>query len=138
MRISKLQITTAWAVASQVYSGKMTMADGVSLLSNENGLNQASARGFIYLFKCLMEGKKFHFGTTELSMRHVMEQIRHEHGTEGLSQALNALRSHIEYNEFRYAKNMQRMKQIADDFDALIKKESGTALGDKPKADRSC
>jgi hypothetical protein len=30
------------------------------------------------------------------------------------------------------------MKQIADDFDALIKKESGTALGDKPKADRSC
>jgi hypothetical protein len=121
MKISEQQITTAWKVASQVYSGKLTLVDGVSFLSYENGLNKGSARSFIYLFKCLMEGKKFHFGTTELSMRHVIEQILHEYGKQALSQALNALRSHIEYNEYRYAKNMQRMKKIAEDFEMLLK-----------------
>ncbi len=119
MKITKLQTATAWAVASQVYSGQLTLTDAVSLLSNENGLNTGSARGFIYLFKCLMEGKKFHFGTPEFSMRHVLEQIYHEHGKKGLSQALTALRRHIEYNEFRYAKNMKRMRKVVEDFETL-------------------
>lgn len=119
MSITTLQIATAWTVASQVYSGHLTLTEGVSLLSNESDLNEGTARCFMYLFKCLMEGKKFHFGTTECSMRHVMSLIFHEHGKEGLGQALTALRSHIEFNEFRYAKNMNRMRKVVEDFEVL-------------------
>jgi hypothetical protein len=119
MSITKIQIVTAWTVASQVYQGELTLTDGVSILSNENGLNMGSARCFIYLFKCLMEGKMFHFGTTEPAMRLVMEQIFNQHGKQGLIQALTALRSHIEHNELNYAKNMKKMRQVVDDFELL-------------------
>jgi hypothetical protein len=119
MSITKLQIVTAWTIASQVYSGELTLTDGVTILSNENGLNMGSARCFIYLFKCLMEGKMFHFGTTEPAMRLVLEQIFNQHGKQGLYQALTALRSHIEHNELNYAKNMKQMKKVVDDFELL-------------------
>jgi hypothetical protein len=125
MKITKLQIAAVWSIASQVYSGQLTVDDGVLLLSNDSGLNEGSARCYIYLYKCLREGKRFHFQTTELSMRYIMEQIFHEYGKQGLLQALTALRGHIEFNELQYTKNMKRMKKVAEDFEALMKRNTG-------------
>ena len=126
-RIKESQIAAACSVASRVYAGHLTTAEGVNLLASQDGLNEASAHDFIYDYKRLMEGKVFQRAMSAPAMRHFIEQIFAEHGEQQLVLTLTALRAHIEYYEGHYKTTMRSMRSVADDLQALIKEPSNAA-----------
>ncbi len=113
MKITESQISASCQIASQVYSGQFTATDGITLLADKHGLNNSSARGFIYMYKFLMEGRLLKRNTSAYAMNHFIEQIYIEHGTQGLSQALTSLRAYIDYKNVHNAQ--------VNNFQAILK-----------------
>lgn len=119
-RISDAQVAAAYRVAEQVFDGQIRMAQGVDILVSEHGLNRATAGDFINDFKYLLEGKVFHRAMSASAMRYFMEQIFTTRGKVSQTNAVTALRAHINYYEGHYKTTMHLLRAIADDFEAPI------------------
>ncbi len=120
MRISEQQVEAACSVAEQVHDGQIRISEGVEKLAGEYGINPASARDFIYDYRCLAEGRVFHRAMSAPAMRHFVSRIVEKRGPEGASNALAALRSHIEYYEQHYKVTMHALRSVADEFERTM------------------
>ena len=116
MKNTKTQYEAACDIASKVYAGELTAANGKALLSDQFGLNETSANDYILVYRKLMKGEFFLRGMGKLAMRHFIEQIHAKHGDAGLGQALQSLHSHIESEEKRKGSAMPSMRAIAEEF----------------------
>lgn len=112
MAITKTQFEAACRVASQVFAGKRSTTDGAISLATEWGLNETSARDFIYDYKMMMEGRVFHRAMSAPAMEHFLHEIAREHGTQALLRAIAAVELHIEYYEGHYKVNLRSMRAV--------------------------
>jgi len=112
--ISEAQFTVAREVASRVYAGQMKSSDGVALLAGEHGLNETSALDFIRDYKNLMEGRVLKRAMSAAAMRHFIQSIADEHGSQRLTLALDALRAHIDYRP------NQLMREVLLQFEPMV------------------
>lgn len=111
MKIPEKLIPDAYNVAKKVYDKKLSMSDGARFLVNKHEMNLSSARDYIYDFKYLIEAKRFTRKLNKASMGYFFEHILTDYGIPGLTNALLALKKHIEYNENR-KEPIQAMKVI--------------------------
>ncbi|MEK7227116.1 MAG: hypothetical protein AAB221_15735, partial [Bacteroidota bacterium] len=58
MKIPLQLIPTAYEISKKVYENELTLSDGTNQLVSK-GMNESSARDYIYDFRYLMQGKKF-------------------------------------------------------------------------------
>jgi hypothetical protein len=115
MRNTETQYIAACGIASRVYAGELSAANGVAFLSNDFGLNETSANDYICVYRKLMNGEFFLRGMSKSAMRHFIEQIAKQ-GDANLKQALKSLHSHIEREEKRKGTRMPSMRAIMDEF----------------------
>lgn len=120
-QITEPQFSAACKVASRVYAHQMKSADGVALLVGEHGMNETSALDLIRDYRNLMEGKVIKRGMGAAAMHHFIEQIRLEHGIQGLAHAIAALRAHLEYRPSR------TMQDVLAHFEAVATQRHGVA-----------
>lgn len=138
MKVTDEQVEAACDVAAQVYAGKLKRAVGIKVLTEEYGVNEASAGDYISDYKYLMQGRVFHRAMSAPAMRYFLEQIGAAHGISGLSNAVAALRLHIEYFEGYSGARMHLMRGVAEDFAAIVGPADATAavLGPSFKHDQ--
>jgi 5-methylcytosine-specific restriction enzyme A len=99
MKISENLIPLAYSISRKVYENKLSNSEGKNLLSTNNQMNPNSAADYINNFKCLMEGNRFTRTLNASSMQFFLEHIFNDFGESKLSNALSALKQHIEYYE---------------------------------------
>src|SRR4051812_18098438 len=118
MKITERQVAAACEIAKQVFDGHMKPAQGVAVLSQEHGINGASASDFINDYRYLRKGKVFQRAMSASAMRHFMESIFADGDTATKENALVALQAHIAYYEGHYKTRMYAMRGVVDEFDA--------------------
>jgi 5-methylcytosine-specific restriction protein A len=112
MKIPEELTSTAYEISKRVYEKKLTLKEGKELLVGANRMNSNSASDYINNFRYLIEGKRFTRTNNAYSMEYYFDKIYKDYGSEGLSNALNALRLHIEYYEGIQKVNMKSMRNI--------------------------
>jgi 5-methylcytosine-specific restriction protein A len=117
VKIPEQVIPNAYAISKKVYEGKLTFTEGKRLLSTDNKVNKSTAGDYIYNFRYLLNGQVFHRTLNTASMDYFLENIYKEYKKEGLSNALSALKKHIDYYE-----SIQKTKTTMHHMRALLKK----------------
>lgn len=98
MKITEQQTKIAYDIAKKVYQKKFNFREGQGQLI-ANGIGSGSAAHFINNFKFMIEGKEFNRTLNAFSLEYFLENIYNDFGTAKLSNALTALKLHIEYYE---------------------------------------
>jgi len=119
MRIPKELIPMAYEVSKKIFEGNLSFKDGQSQLVGNNVMNPNSAADYINNFRCMVEGKRFTRTNNAYSMEYFFDNICKDYGSQGLSNALAALRLHIEYYEGIQKVKMNSMRNIYDKYFAI-------------------
>lgn len=112
MKIAKELTPLAYELSKQVFEGKLTFKEGQQQLVGDNRMNSNSAADYINNFRCMVEGKRFTRTNNAFSMEYFFDNIYKDYGSPGLSNALTALRLHIEYYEDIQKVVMHKMRDI--------------------------
>jgi 5-methylcytosine-specific restriction protein A len=116
MKIPKELTPLAYDLSKKVFEGNLTFKEGQQQLVGENRMNPNSAADYINNFRCMLESKRFTRTNNAYSMEYFFDNIHKDYGSKGLSNALTALRLHIEYYEGIQKVNMKSMRKIYDKY----------------------
>lgn len=130
MKITEAQVEASCRIASAVYAGRMTTAEGVDELVSQHQVNQATAHDFIYDYKRLTQGKLFQRAMSAQAMTYFIEEIASTHGMSGLSNAIDSLWSHIHYYEGHTKTTMHKMRLVVTEFETKLPKPGLPRLTD--------
>ncbi len=119
MKIPKELTPIAYELSKKVYEGELTFKQGQEKLVGDNRMNPNSAADYINNFRCMIEGKRFTRTNNAYSIEYFFDNIYKDYGSQGLSNALNALRFHIEYYEDIQKVVMHKMRDIYDKYLAI-------------------
>lgn len=112
MKIPNELTPLAYELSKKVFEGKLTFKEGQQELVGDNRMNPNSAADYINNFRCMVEGKRFTRTNNAYSMEYFFDNIYKDYGSPGLSNALKALRLHIEYYEDIQKVVMHKMRDI--------------------------
>lgn len=118
MNIPLQLIPIAYDISKKVYNSNLTLSEGLNQLVAK-GMNKSSARDYIYIFRYLMQGKKFTRTLNTASMEYFFATLIKDYGSTHLAKPLSALMQHIEYYE-----GQQKQKSIMHQMRAIHKKYS--------------
>ncbi len=99
MKIPNELTPLAYKLSKKVFESKLTFKEGQQQLVGADQMNSNSAADYINDFRCLIEGKRFTRTLNAFSMEYFIENIYNDFGSNGLSNALSALKQHFEYYE---------------------------------------
>ncbi|MEC3908375.1 HNH endonuclease [Tamlana sp. 2201CG12-4] len=119
MKIPKELIPLAYQLSKKVYENSLSLKEAKSLIVGDNKMNSNSAADYINNFRCLIEGKKFTRTLNAFSMEYFFDNIFKDYGLNGLSNALIALQTHIEYYENIQNVKMHKMREIYTKYSSL-------------------
>jgi len=106
----------AYDISKRVYENAITFSDGQKELVGDNRMNSNSAADYINNFRCMMDGNRFTRTNNAYSMEYFFENIFKDFGAAKLSNALTALKLHIEYYEDIQKVRMHKMREIYDKY----------------------
>lgn len=112
MKISKEITVVAYELSKKVFEGKLTFKEGQTQLVGNNRMNPNSAADYINNFRCMIEGKRFTRTNNAYSIEYFLENFYKDYGATGLSNALTALKLHIEYYEDVQKVVMHKIRDI--------------------------
>lgn len=119
MKIPKELTPIAYEFSKKVFEGKLTFKEGQQQLVGNNRMNPNSAADYINNFRCMIEGKRFTRTNNAYSMEYFFDNIFKDYGSAGLSNALTALKLHIEYYEGIQKVVMKSMRNIYEKYLAV-------------------
>jgi 5-methylcytosine-specific restriction enzyme A len=116
MKIPRELTPIAYELSKKVFEGELTFKEGQKQLVGDKRINSNSAADYINNFRCMVEGKRFTRTNNAYSMEYFCDNIYKDFGSVGLSNALNALKLHIEYYEGIQKVVMHKMREIYDKY----------------------
>ena len=116
MKIPSDIIPFAYKIAKQVYNNEISLRDGKLAMVSCKTVNINSSADYINNYRYLIEGKKFSRTLNFESMEYFLENIYFDNGSNGLQNALLALKKHIEYYEKIQNTTMHKMRELVDKF----------------------
>ncbi len=119
MKIPHELTPIAYELSKKVYEGKLTFKEGQQQLVGNGRMNPNSAADYLNNFRCMIEGKRFTRTNNAYSMEYFFDNIYKDYGSTGLSNALTALKLHIEYYEGIQKVVMKSMRNIYDKYFAI-------------------
>ena len=119
MQIPLILVPFAYMLSKKVYEGKITFIQARDQLVGEDRMNKNSAADYINNFRYMKEGKRFTRTLNAFSMEYYFENIYNDYGSPGLSQALIALKRHIDYYEDIQKVRMHNMRTIYEKYAAI-------------------
>jgi len=120
MKISPELTPVAYEISKKFYEKRMTFSEGQKVIAGDKKMNKNSAADYINDFKGLIEGRRFTRTLNAYSMEYFLEHLFNDYGTQGLTDALTALKEHIEYNEGIQKVRMHKMRDIYEKYFATI------------------
>lgn len=121
MKISEEIIPEAYNISQKVYEKEITPTEGKRMLSVNNKINENSAGDYINNFKYLLEDRVFQRTLNTASMDYFLENIYKDYGIQKLSNALSALKKHINYYEKSQKTTMHLMRMLLEKYNNKIR-----------------
>lgn len=109
----------AFSLAKQVYNDELSQTDAARLIHDEHGVNINSAKIMFAVYKGLVNGVEFKRALSAPDMNYFLAQILAENGAESLHKPINALWKHILYYENKNDCNLNALRKVAIQYEAL-------------------
>lgn len=119
MKIPHELTPIAYELSKKVFEGKLSFKEGQQKLVGNGRMNPNSAADYLNNFRCMIEGRRFTRTNNTYSMEYFFDNIYKDYGSIGLSNALTALKLHIEYYEGIQKVFMKSMRNIYDKYFAI-------------------
>lgn len=129
-RISKKQIKAAYRYGKLVFDGSIPQKDAVAELDSEWGMRSGSAQIFISNYKQMRIGKIYKRTQSPKATKIFFTNFQADYGDAGLQNAVKASRLHADYYETKVKGGKNRIRELCDEFEALIKTNSRNTLDD--------
>lgn len=115
-KITKDQYAAAFAVAVDFYQGRTTLTAGSNYLRETHSLNMASARDYMYDFKCMMNGQVFHRAMSADAVDYFFSEIEQQFGLDALRNAVQATSLHITYYEALDRGKLNKLRGVVEKY----------------------
>lgn len=125
MKITDQMSVEAYRFASAVHRGTIEKRLAAEQLSLKTGMNSKSADGYIRNLLHMLSGKVYHRTLNYYATRHFLDGIRADFGDAALSNALSALRQHLDYyDSTRHGRQVKLRTLLQAYLDSLHSDES--------------
>lgn len=118
--ITSRQIEGAFALAGDVYDGKVSSGVAAKRLHHEAGLNTSTARDFIAQFRRMLRGEVFKRSQSAEALAYFLPKILQTRGRAAAELALSATWKHIAYYESLDGTNLNKLRAVATDFETSL------------------
>jgi 5-methylcytosine-specific restriction protein A len=115
MKITDQQVEASYLVATRVYSKELTSTEGARILHEHDGLNINSARDFINDYRHMINGELFCRAMSAPAIGYYLSMIWRDKGSAALTNAVAAVRAHIDYYENLRNVKLNKMRETVDD-----------------------
>lgn len=111
---------SAFSLAKRVHKNELSQAEASRQLHAEHGVNINSAKIMFTVYDRLVRGQVFKRALSSSDMHYYLAQFFAEGGSDALVKPIDALWQHIEYYEDKNNVNLNTLRSIASQFDALL------------------
>jgi 5-methylcytosine-specific restriction enzyme A len=122
-KITVQMITNSFDIGKRFYDGNISLTNGIGILTNM-GMNEHSARYYIYNVGYLIEGKSFTRTMSIDAITYYLNKIHSTYGTDGFLNALHSITKHIEYYQ---KKSNSPCKALTTHCEGLLKGMKGNS-----------
>lgn len=114
------QIHAAFALAGEVYDGKITASVAAARLNAETGLNLGSARDFFIQFRSMLSATVFKRALSAEAAEYFLSNLLTTRGRLASDSAVAALWKHIAYYESLGHGNLNKLRIVVTSFTASL------------------
>ena len=118
--ITSNQIHAAFALASDVYDGKITPDVAAARLNSETGLNLGSARDFFVQFRSMLSATVFKRSLSAEAAEYLLSSLLTTRGRSASDSAVASLWKHIAYYESLGHGNLNKLRAVVTSFAASL------------------
>lgn len=118
--ITSNQIHAAFALAGDVYDGKLTPSAAAARLNSETGLHSGSARDFFVQFKSMLSGAVFKRSLSAEAAEYFLSNLLSTRGRSASESAAAALWKHIAYYESLGHGSLNKLRAVVAAFAASL------------------
>ena len=113
----RMEITTemtkaAYALAVEVYHGRIPRKQAIDQLVRQYGMNSGSASDYLVNFRKMMTGQKYTRTNNSEATDYFLTNILKDYGSEKLGKAVTAVKEHVEYYEGIRKVNLDGIRKI--------------------------
>jgi len=112
MEITTEMTEAAYALAAEVYHGRIQRKRAIAQLVKQHGMNSGSASDYIVNFRKMMNGQKYTRTNNSEATDYFLTNILRDYGSGKLQKAINAVKEHVEYYEGIRKVNLDGIRKI--------------------------
>jgi predicted restriction endonuclease len=116
-KITAEMVKQTYIMAKKMYNNEIDRCDGLKTLFDRYGMNENSARMYIYNFRYLINGKTYRRIMKVDDTQYFLMQILNDYGENTFKKALYSVKQHIEY--IKKINNSSNVEQL---YKELVKK----------------
>lgn len=120
MKVPDALIPEVYSLAKKVYEGKIKRKDAINLLTTDSRMNPSTAGDLINNFRRFMMAARYERTNNTFVANFFLNSIFRDYGYQGLSNAIKALKLHIEYYEDLQKTTMHKQREILDRYSKLL------------------
>jgi len=109
-------VQASYDISKKVYQSDLIQEEGVDILHSKYGMDRGSATGYIYNYKCMINGEQYTWTINEYATKYYLTKILLDNGEKSFVCALDALRKHLEYQDNNGHNAMISTKKIYSTF----------------------
>ena len=120
MKISTEMTHAAYEEARKIYEGNKQLNEALDYLQKNYRMNPGSAKDYIHNFKKMMNGELYTRTNNLETTKYYLENIYKHYGVEKLRNAVDSLKSHIDYYENLVKGNTIGLRLILEEYTSLL------------------
>lgn len=116
MKITNEMTQITYTYFKKMYEGDISMNKTIDYLEEKQGLNRNSAADCIHNIKCMLNGKKYTRTNNAYATEYYLRNILSDYGEDKFSNALLAVKQHIDYYEELMGVRMHKLRAIHEKY----------------------
>ena len=92
-------VQASYEIGKKIYYGDLILDEGVEILNLQYGMDKNSAKGYINIYKNLVQGEQYAWTINGYATKYYIIRILLDNGKETFLNALNALKLHLDYQD---------------------------------------
>ena len=131
MKITTEMIQAAYSASADAYHGRISRQQAINELVTKFGMNRGSASDSIVNFKKIMDGEKYTRTGNEEQTNYILTHILNDYGVSKLSNAIKAVKEHVEYYEGLGRGNLNRIRAVISRHEKTLLSQTVTVYPDE-------
>jgi 5-methylcytosine-specific restriction protein A len=119
MKISNDLTPQIYDLSKKIYEGELTLSEAKTIVVSDIKMNPNSANDYFFNFKHFLNGERYTRTNNAYTTDYFLSNIYKDYGLPGLTNAIKALRLHIEYYEDLQKITMHSQRKILEEYSKL-------------------